>query len=199
MNENAAKIDRMYADVEWAISQGLPLGEIVSMLERLMREAKPHSLHSNYAKRQLAELIVQKEPFRAARLANDVLEAQKDDDRAHAVLGLACLLMGHYRKAELAYRSALALVPHCPWYAHNLGHLLDVALSRPREALPWLELSERGMPLEPEVKSSLAHALFHLGRQEEADAKLLEAVDGDLTRAEEMMNEWREKSPHSRE
>lgn len=199
MEENAAKIDRMYADVEWALSQGLPRSEVVPMLERLMREAEPHSLHSNYAKRQLAELVVQQEPFRAARLASDVLEQQKDDDRAYAVLGLACLLMGHYRKAEQAYRSALALVPHCPWYAHNLGHLLDVALSRPAEALPWLELSERGMPQEPEVKSSLAHALFRLGRQQEADAKLLLAVHGDQSRAEDMMNEWREKSGHSRE
>ncbi len=199
MEENARHIDRMYADIEWAISQGLPIGEIIPMVERLMRKAAPQSLHSNYAKRQLAELIVRNEPFRAARLASEVLAVQKDDDRAHAVLGLACMLMGHYRRAESAYRAALAIVPHCPWYAHNLGHLLDVALNAPGEALHWLALSRRGMPHEPEIKSSYAHALLRAGKRKEAENELLDAFDGDSAQAAAMMNRWVTETAVSRE
>lgn len=199
MEENARHIDRMYADIEWAISQGLPIGEVIPMVERLVRKAAPHSLHSNYAKRQLAELIVRKEPFRAARLANEVLAVQKDDDRAHAVLGLACMLMGHYRRAESAYRAALAIVPHCPWYAHNLGHLLDVALDSPLEAIKWLALSRRGMPHEPEIKSSYAHALLRAGRRKDAERELLDALGGNVAQSAEVMERWAAETEVSRE
>ncbi len=180
----------MYTDIEWALSQGLPLGEVVPMVERLLRTSEPGSLHQLYAKRQLAELIVRSEPFRAARLATEVLGAHPEDDRAHAVLGLACLLMGHYKKAESSYRTALHLVPHCPWYAHNLGHLLDVAMGRPAEALQWLWLARRALPQEPEIASSLAHALLRTGRVDEARNELLEAVGGSHKRAQEVLMRW---------
>jgi Flp pilus assembly protein TadD len=180
----------MYTDIEWALSQGLPVGQVVPMVERLMNEAAPGTPHANYAKRQLAELIVRKDPFRAARLSREVTNDCPDDDRALATLGLSCLLMGHYRMAERAYRRALRLVPHCPWYAHNLGHMLDVALGRPKEALPLLKMSLRAMPHEPEIASSYAHALFAAGDPTEGWKQLLASVDGSHARAKEVYKAW---------
>jgi Flp pilus assembly protein TadD len=190
VEKNTAKVDRLYTDIEWALSQGLPAGEVVPMIERLMRCADPKSLHANYARRQLAELIVREEPFRAARLARDALQIDPDDDRAHAVLGLANMLMGHFRVAERSYRRALSLVPHCPWYSHNLGHLLDVALGRPHEALALLRLSRRALPHEPEIASSYAHALLKCGDRAGAHRELLNALDGDAHRANQILAQW---------
>lgn len=180
----------MYTDIEWALSQGLPAGDLVPMVQRLMNRAEPHSPHANYAKRQLAELIVRKEPFRAARLAKEVLRYNPDDDRAHAALALACLLMGHYRLAERSYRTALSLVAHCPWYAHNLGHLLDVAMNRPEEAVPLLSMARRALPHEPEIASSYAHALYRAGRSDEAWQHLLDSVDDNHAKAREIRDDW---------
>jgi len=189
VSRDARNIECLYTDIEWALSQGLPPRDLIPMLQRLVRAAEPESVYAVYAKRQLAEYIVQKEPFRAARLALEVLDVQADD-RAYAVLGLSHLLLGNYRLAERAYKSALALVPHCPWYAHNLGHLLDVGRNNPRAALPYLRLSRRLMPHEPEIASSLAHALARAGQPEEAWDHLVEAVRGDSVRARELLTAW---------
>ena len=189
VKDDAALVDRLYTDIEWALSQGLPQTDLVPMLERLARSAPPHTPHYVYAKRQLAELLVQKQPFRAARLAQDVL-SQQADDRAYSVLGLSHMILGNYHLAEKAYRQALALVPHCPWYAHNLGHLLDVALDRPEKALPYLKLARTGLPHEPEIASSYAHALLHARQPTEALRELLAAVDHDESRAREVLARW---------
>ncbi len=185
----------MYTDIEWALSQGLPVGQVVPMVERLMRQAEPGSLHETYAKRQLCELICRSEPFRSARLAHEILGEFPDDDRAHAALGLACLMMGHYKKAERSYRAALQLVPHCPWYAHNLGHLLDVIMDRPQESLRWLALARHALPLEPEIASSYAHALLRCGQVDRARAELLDAVGGKQKEAEALMARWSRDIP----
>jgi len=180
----------MYTDIEWALSQGLPVGEVVPMVERLMRQAQPGSLHQTYAKRQLCELICRTEPFRAARLAHEILKEYPDDDRALAALGLACLHLGHYKKAEQSYRAALHIVPHCPWYAHNLGHLLDVVMGRSQEALRWLALARSALPHEPEIASSLAHALLRTGQVERAREELLEAFGGNHRQVHDQLARW---------
>ncbi len=69
-----------------------------------------------------------------------------DDDRAWAVLGFCQTLLGNYRYAAKAYRRAVHAAPKNPWYAHNLGHLLDVALDRVEEALPLLHIAYRSVP-----------------------------------------------------
>lgn len=198
MSNNAAITDRLYTDIEWALSEGLPQRQVIAMLERLIVQAPPGSLYANYARRQLAELVVSEEPFRAARLAQQVLEGEPDDDRAHAVLGLAHLIMGHFALAEASYRRALALVPRCPWYCHNLGHLLDVGRGRPQEALPLLKISRLALPREPEVASSYAHALLAAGQPEPAWRHLLSAVGGDEQRAEQLFESWQEDLTASR-
>ncbi len=190
----------MYTDIEWALSQGLTAVDLVPMLERLLQEATAEAgrinttLHLTYAKRQLAEFLVHSQPFRAARLAQELVQENADDDRAHAALGLACLLMGHFNMAERAYRHALALTPHCPWYAHNLGHLLDVIMSRPHEALPLLRLSRTALPEDREIAISYAHALFATHDREEAWRQLLEATKGNHAEARTKMQRWTQKS-----
>lgn len=179
----------LYTDIEWALSQELPPRDLIPMLQRLIQAAEPDSAYALYAKRQLAELIVESSPFRAARLARDVLLLQ-EDDRAYAVLGLAHLLLGNYRLAEQAYRNALSLVPECPWYAHNLGHLLDVAHNQPHQALPYLRLARQILSQEPEVAGSYAHALVRVGELGEAWPHLLAAVDQDEVRAQEILASW---------
>lgn len=192
MKRDARSIESLYTDIEWALSQGLPQRELVPMLQRLVRAAEPSSAYAVYAKRQLAELIVQSSPFRAARLASEVLEVQVCD-RAYAVLGLAHLLLGNFKLAEQAYRNALALMPHCPWYAHNLGHLLDVGRNQPRAALPFLRMARRLLPHEPEIAGSFAHALVRNGEVDEAWPHLLEAMRDDPARARALLDEWRAK------
>jgi len=189
VSRDARSVECLYTDIEWALSQGLPPRDLIPMLQRLVAAAEPGSDYALYAKRQLAEYIVQKAPFRAARLAREILAVQSDD-RAYAVLGLAHLLLGNFRLAERAYKSALVLVPHCPWYSHNLGHLLDVGRNDPKAALPYLRASRRMMPQEPEIASSLAHALVRAGHADEAWQHLLVAVRGDETRAKELLTAW---------
>lgn len=189
VKSQSRSVESLYTDVEWALSQGLPLRDIIPMLQRLERAAEPRSPYAVYAKRQLAELVVEKNPFRAARLASDVLAVQ-EDDRAYAALGLAHMLLGNFRLAEKAYRSALRMVPHCPWYAHNLGHLLDVGQNKPERALEPLRLAYRLLPDEPEIGASLAHALLRMGDRKGAVTVLGRAFARDESRGAELLERW---------
>jgi len=127
-------LERMLTDVEWAMSKQFAARDLVPMLENLVRAAPPVSEAAYFAKLRLSELIVGDAPFRAARLARDVL-VRGESERAWAVLGLAHTLLGNYRVAARSYRKALALAPECPVYEHNLGHVMDVAMDRPRDTL----------------------------------------------------------------
>ncbi len=187
-------LERMLTDVEWAISKQFAARDLVPMLENLVRAAPSVSEAAYFAKLRLSELIVGDAPFRAARLARDVLE-RGESDRAWAVLGLAHSLLGHYHSAARAYRRALALAPDCAVYEHNLGHVLDVALDRPKDALAHLERAHRGMPEEREIASSYAHALLRSGQAEKARELLLHAVKG-VPEAEEILKAWQYANGH---
>src|SRR5688572_19499198 len=120
-------VERLVSDVSWAISRGLPKRDLVAMLRRLILSAETDSPEQNFAKLELSELSVGDEPFRAARLALDVLKAEGPLARAYGVLGIAHSVLGNFRAARRAYEQAVALEPDHPGYRHNLGHLLDVA------------------------------------------------------------------------
>ncbi|MEP7051438.1 MAG: tetratricopeptide repeat protein [Pseudomonadota bacterium] len=181
-------LERMLTDVEWAMSKQFAARDLVPMLENLVRAAPSDSEASYFAKLRLSELIVGDAPFRAARLARDVLDSG-ESDRAWAVLGLAHTLLGHYRLAVRSYRRALALAPECAVYEHNLGHVLDVALSRPKDALVHLERAHRFSPGEGEIASSYAHALLRSGQLEKARILLASAVNSP-EQAAEIMKAW---------
>lgn len=173
--------------VEWARRQRFSARELAPMLERLIAAAPPDAIERRSAKLELAELTVATRPFRAARLARDVL-AGGSDDRAYGVLGLAHTLLGNYRAAARAYRQAIALAPRCPSYRHNLGHLIDVAFDAPARALVHLEIAHRELPGEAEIASSYAHALLRAGQGERAFSVLKGAFGA---RAAELLESWR--------
>jgi len=178
----------MLTDVEWAMSKQFAARDLVPMLENLVRAAPAASEAAYFAKLRLSELIVGEAPFRAARLARDVL-VRGESDRAWGVLGLAHTLLGNYRVAARSYRRALALAPDCGVYEHNLGHVLDVALNRPHDALPHLERAHRDLPEESEITSSYAHALLRSGQPKKARALLAQAV-GSAEAADEVLKAW---------
>jgi Flp pilus assembly protein TadD len=184
----AVDVERLQYDCRWALSNGLGARDLVPMLERLDRCAPPDSDAALFAKAQLAELIVDRDPWRAATLCRAVL-GRVDSDRAWGVLGLAYTLLGHYRAAAHAYRRALALEPKCVSYAHNLGHLLDMALGRPRDAVRLLADAHRALPDEVEIAGSYAHALLHAGKPDAA-RQVLTAAMGSKDAAESMLERW---------
>jgi tetratricopeptide (TPR) repeat protein len=163
-----------------------PAPRLCALLERLTRAAPPKSDAWLYAHRQLAERVVVGDPWRASVLARRVLDAQRDDDGAWAMIGLSQSLLGHHRYAVAAYRRAIRLAPGNPWYAHNLGHLYDVALDRPALAVPLLR---RALTLLPgcvrgeaaknawcEVAASYAHALMRTGDTRAARAVMRQVM-----------------------
>lgn len=184
-------VERLRSNIAWAVAHGLGARDLIPMLERLIEHAPPSSDAKISAERQLAELIVETSPWRAAVLTRDVLRHQ-DDDRAWALFGLAHTLLGNHRMARRAYLRALARAPGCASYAHNLGHLIDVAFDRPREALRWLKQAHGAAPHEEEIAASYAHALARSEQMDQAVA-VLERVLNSRERACKLLERWRDR------
>lgn len=175
------------------------------LLHRLARRAEPVSADALFAHHHLAECLVLSHPWRAALHARQALRiAKRNPDarpgpagllrpkvqpqevgavlppvqahRLHAVMGLSQTLLGNYRFAVQAYRHASAAEPDNPWYFHNIGHLLDVALDRPRDAFFYLESAHRLEPDNSDICASLAHCLTRLGDYGKARALALDAL-----------------------
>ena len=77
------------------------------MLERLLELAPAGSDASQFGQLQLAELMIAKQPFRAASLARSVAR-RCSSDRAWGVVGLAMTVLGHYRAAVKAFRRSIS-------------------------------------------------------------------------------------------
>jgi Flp pilus assembly protein TadD len=184
-------VERLQRDIAWAIARGLGPSDLVPMLRRLIRHAAPGSECRLLAQQQLAELIVASNPWSAVSLAREVLRS-RDDDRLWGILGLGHTLLGNHQCARRAYQQALVRAPGCASYAHNLGHLLDVAFDRPGDALPWLRRAYRLMPTEREVAASFAHALLRCGLAAEA-AEVLEGALGSAESAQALLEKWSER------
>ncbi len=158
------EVERIQLEVEKALSDNLDAEALLPLLAKLARAAEPESDAWLYAHRHLAEIGVEHDPWRAALFARRVLACRPEDDGAWAVLGLSQSLLGHYRYAARAYEHALEGSPDNPWYLHNLGHLYDVALDRPADALPLLARACEGQSGEADIAASYAHALARCGR-----------------------------------
>jgi predicted Zn-dependent protease len=76
-------------------------------------------------------------------------------------------------------------------YEHNLGHVLDVALNRPHDALAHLERAHRDLPEESEIASSYAHALLRSGQLDKA-RKLLALAVKNPQEAQEIFKAWQD-------
>jgi Flp pilus assembly protein TadD len=163
----SARIERLVENVLWAIDRALPPDELVPMLEQLVSLAPEGSDSLVFAKYQLARRLIAEQPWRAARLAREVL-ADTESDAVWGTLGMAHTVLGNFRSAYRAHSQALVLAPGEPSHLHNLGHLLDVAFGRPKDALPYLRGACQCAPDEPELASSYAHALVRLGLTDRA-------------------------------
>jgi tetratricopeptide (TPR) repeat protein len=181
-------VERLQSNIAWAVAHGLGARDLIPMLERLIAHALVGSDCRVAAERQLAELVVEHAPWRAALLTRNVLK-HKDDDRAWALLGLAHTLLGNHRSARRAYMHALARAPGCASYAHNLGHLIDVAFDQPREALRWLKQAHGAAPDEEEIAASYAHALARTEQVPQA-LMVLEKVLNSRARAQKLVDRW---------
>ena len=196
--ENEPLPQRLRKDVEWALRRALDPSDVLPMLHRLSRTAAPGTDESVFAHRQLAELLSEKNPWRAAIYAKRVVAQRPEDDRGWALLGLSQTLLGHYRFAVSAYQKALACAPTNPWYAHNLGHLLDVALDRATDALFWLRTAYAGAAslghgANGDLAASFAHALARSGKLPEAKKVLARAMKRGSSKEHTALMKWLDK------
>ncbi|MFW6052076.1 MAG: tetratricopeptide repeat protein [Myxococcota bacterium] len=169
-------VSRLRQQAEAALRRSASRKQVEPMLERLVGMADELSEPWVFAHRHLAELRLEQHPWRAALHLRQVMRVQSKDDVVHALMGLSQALLGNYRAAVGCYRRALQIAPKNPWYHHNMGHLLDVALGETEQALPHLQAAHEMEPEEDEIAASLAHCLARLGRGDEARALAGEAV-----------------------
>jgi tetratricopeptide (TPR) repeat protein len=189
---SAVDVERLESDVVWALERGLGPRDLVPMLERLRRHAPPGSPRACFAGIELAEQLLETRPWRSAILAREVLK-YVETDRAWAVQGLALALLGHYASAKAAFVRALHFSPGCASYAHNIGHLLDVGLDRPRDALGWLERAHAVERRDPEVAASYAHALFRVGKADKAREILASTPETNPEEIEATLDRWADR------
>src|SRR4051794_29386108 len=180
---------RLRRDVEIALSGPDPL-RVLPLLHRLAARAEDGSDESVFAHRQLAEVLLERDPWRAALHARRVVRMRAEDDRAWAALGLSQSLLGNHQYASHALLRALALCPENPWYAHNLGHTLDVALDRPHDAVEHLRRAYTRSGKNADVATSLAHALARSGKTRTAKALLARAIKQSPTPERRALMRW---------
>lgn len=196
--ESAAETARLRQEIERALRRAFDPADVLPRLARLARLAPPASDDGIFAHRQLAELLVERHPWRAALYARRALQHRRDDDRAWAVLAFCQTLLGNFRAAASAYKKAIACAPSNPWYAHNLGHLLDVALGEPARALRWLRSAYDAKADNSEIVASYAHALARAGHIDEAREVLERALDRFASRELDALLRWLDQGAPSR-
>lgn len=167
---------RLRRRAETLMRRGASRFELEPVLEDLALCAEAGSEHAVFAHRSLAEVKVEADPWGAALHLRKLLKWVNDDDVLFALMGLAQALLGNYASSIKSYRRALQYAPRNPWYHHNLGHLLDVALGDPQTAARHLASAHRIEPLEHEITASYAQCLARLGRLDEALELAEEAV-----------------------
>jgi tetratricopeptide (TPR) repeat protein len=190
MDGRTQQAEELRRQIEWTLARAVDPSDVLPMLHRLARLAVDGSDENLFANLHLAELLVERDPWRAALYAKRVLAHRPGDDRGWATLALCQTLLGNYRFAVSAYRHALTSAPKNPWYAHNLGHLLDVALGQARDAVGWLKRAYQSAAYSGEVAASYAHALARVGRIAEARKVLGRAMKRTASREHTAMLRW---------
>jgi tetratricopeptide (TPR) repeat protein len=193
MDARQEQAQELRRQIEWTLARAVDPSDVLPMLHRLVRVADDGSDDNLFANLQLAELLVERDPWRAALFARRVLGHRPEDDRGWATLALCQTFLGHYKFAVSAYHHALTSAPKNPWYAHNLGHLLDVALGRAPDAIGWLKRAYQSAPDSGEVAASYAHALARVGRLSEARKILTRAMKRGSSRELAALLRWLEQ------
>ena len=177
MDARQEQAQELRRQIEWTLARAVDPSDVLPMLHRLARLAHDGSDDSLFANLHLAELARRARPVASGALrAPRSRRTAPEDDRGWATLALCQTLLGNYKFAVSAYHHALTSAPKNPWYAHNLGHLLDVALGRAAEAIGWLKRAYQSAPDSGEVAASYAHALARVGRLAEARKVLTRAM-----------------------
>ncbi len=193
MDARRLQAQELRRQIEWTLARAVDPRDVLPMLHRLARLSEDGSDESLFAYQHLAELLVERDPWRAALFARRLLAQRPDDDRGWATLALCQTLLGNYKFAVSAYHHALTSAPKNPWYAHNLGHLLDVALNRARDAVGWLKRAYQSATYSGEVAASYAHALARVGRIGEARKVLARAMKRSASREHAALLKWLEQ------
>jgi len=166
MGQRASTVEELWEQAEEALEASSKRAE--GLLTKLASLADEGSDASLFAHRHLAELHLEGNPWKAALHLRRVLGHCADDDILHALMGLCQALLGNYRVAVRSYHRASNLAPQTPWYHHNLGHLIDVALDDPAGAESHLRRAYELEPEHDEIIGSLAHCVARLGNLDEA-------------------------------
>lgn len=166
MGERASTVEELWEQAEQALEASSKRAQ--ALLAELVSVAEAGSDASLFAHRHLAELHLEDNPWKAALHLRRVLAYCAEDDILHALMGLCHALLGNYRVAVRSYREASNLAPQTPWYHHNLGHLMDVALDDPIGAERHLRRAYDLEPEHDEIIGSLAHCVARLGDLDEA-------------------------------
>jgi Flp pilus assembly protein TadD len=193
-----AETQSLRAEIERRLRGAFDPADVLPRLARLARLASPASDDGVFANHKLAELLVERDPWRAALYARRALAQRPDDDRPWAILAFCQTLLGNYRCAATAYKKAIACAPANPWYAHNLGHLLDVALGEPKRALDWLKAAYTAKSDNSEIVASYVHALARAGRTSQARSVLERARDRFDSRELDALLRWLDQGAPSR-
>ncbi len=171
MRLSAEERRRLQRDLSQLLGRPVRSADLVATLEHLARTATDIAAAS-FAAGCLAELLADSDPWAASLHAKRLLAREPDDARAWAALALAQVHLGNFRYAARCYGEAAARDQANPWYVHNLGHLTDIALNAPEEALPYLARAVSLAPDKIDLIASYAHALGRCGKQEEAQSLL---------------------------
>jgi len=194
MESRRNQAQELRRQIEWTLGRAADPSDVLPMLHRLSRLADDGSDENVFANLHLAELLVERDPWRAALHARRVLVHRPVDDRVWAILALCQTLLGNYRFAVFAYHRAIGSASDNPWYAHNLGHLLDVALGRAKDALPWLQRAYGVLgETSGEIAASYAHALARAGKLSEARNVLTRAMKKTASREYSALLRWLEQ------
>lgn len=171
MRLSAEERRRLQRDLTQLVGRPVRSADVLATLEHLARTATDAAA-AKFAAGCLAELLADSDPWAASLHAKRVIAHDSGDARAWAALGLAQVHLGNYRYAARCYGEAAARDEGNPWYVHNLGHLTDVALNGPEEALPYLARAVSLAPENLDLIASYAHALGRCGKLEEARSLL---------------------------
>lgn len=166
MGRRASTVEEVWAQAEEALEGSSKRAE--ALLTQLLSMAEDGSDAALFAHRHLAELHLEDNPWKSALHLRRLVHYCPDDDVLHALTGLCHALLGNYRVAVRAYREASLLAPQTPWYHHNLGHLMDVALDDAEAAERHLRRAYELEPEHDEIIGSLAHCVARLGALDEA-------------------------------
>src|ERR1700759_4794429 len=103
MDARREQAQELRRQIEWTLARAVDPSDVLPMLHRLTRLAHDGSDASPFANLPLAELLVERDPWRAALCARRVLAHRPEDDRGWATLALCQTFLGNYKFAVTAY------------------------------------------------------------------------------------------------